>query len=88
MCGRMLVTAEDDRKLKSDHSRGEKVRVYLANMPLPWGGRSWGAEVIGTTRGDRRPEALPDDQEPLNADASLLWEGLCRIEEQRDLPQG
>jgi hypothetical protein len=72
------VTEADHLKLKDDSSLGEKIRVYLANAPLPWGGRTWGAEIIGTTRGNQRPEALPDDQVPLDADAKLLWEGLRR----------
>jgi hypothetical protein len=71
------VTEDDNRKLLDDNSSDEKVRVYLANMPLPWNGRCWGAEVIGTTRGRERPIALPEDQTPLDAEVRLLYEGLA-----------
>lgn len=51
---------------------------------LPWGGRCWGAEVIGTTRGADRPIALPEDQAPLDADAKLLYCGMLRLEKTLD----
>ena len=70
------LTADDDRKMSDDHSRGEKVRVYLVNQPLGWGGRTWGAEVIATTRGDQRPDTCPDDQIELDSDTWKLNQGL------------
>lgn len=72
------VTEADNRKMDDDDCSGDKFRVYLANMPLPWDGRCWGAEVIGTTRGADRPVALPEDQTPLDDDTELLRHGLMR----------
>jgi hypothetical protein len=74
------LTEDDRHKMDDDSCSGAKVRVYLTNMPLPWGSRTWGAEVIATTRGRHRPEALPKDQAPLDAEVKLLWEGLTQID--------
>lgn len=73
------LTEDDNRKLTDDTSSDEKIRVYLIHMPLPWGGRCWGAEVIGITKGVQRPIALPEDQAPLDAEVSLLYQGLAQI---------
>lgn len=75
------VTAEDRQKMLNDDSRGDKFRAYLTNIPLPWGGRCWGAEVVGTTCGHDRPIALPADQVPLDDEVKLLWQGLKLLEE-------
>lgn len=64
------VTTSDDQKM----------RVYLSNMPLGWGGRCWGAEVIATTRGASRPNALPEDQSALDDDTKKLWQGLRQLQ--------
>lgn len=76
------LTAPDLRKMLDDNSHDEQFHVYLANMPLPWGGRCWGAEVIGVTRGRSRPEALPEHQAPLDDEVFLLYEGLRLIDEE------
>jgi hypothetical protein len=77
------LTDDDNRKMNDDNCSGVNFRCYLTNTPMPWGGRCWGAEVIGTTRGSARPVALPEDQAPLDDDTNLLRQGL-EIKDQAD----
>lgn len=75
------ITDDDVIKMDNNNSYGEQIRVYLVNMPLGWGGRCWGAEVIGVTRGSERPVALPADQSSLDDDTKLLYDGFRQIKE-------
>jgi hypothetical protein len=75
------VTAADNQKILDDNSHGDKVRVYLVNPPLGWGGHCWGAEVVGTTQGASRPIADPkaEQQMVLDDDSRRLWNGLKQV---------
>ena len=77
------LSPSDAEKLRDDASRGEPVRVYLANMPL-WNDRCWGAEVICVTRGDERAEARIADQAELDEEVALLFQGLAIIDEENN----
>ena len=65
---------EDQKAMDDDNLQGKAVMVRLANQPLGWGGRTWGALVKATTQGIGRPQAELDDQTEHNADASAIRE--------------